>query len=107
MWRLRRTVLFVHDVGAVLGAASAASFGLWLLVAAALLSLAGSLAYRYFDVFRRADLADLRAAGPLLTPGERTRALACLGVSDPAAPADDPRLEDLRRYLCDLPRQQK
>jgi hypothetical protein len=103
MWRLRRTVLNLHDAAAVVIVLSAASIGSWLPVAGALLSLATSLAYRYLDVFRRAELADLRAAAPLLTPAERAQALACLGVRDASEPAGDPRLEDLRRQLRELP----
>ncbi|HEX2103522.1 MAG TPA: hypothetical protein VHF51_07710 [Solirubrobacteraceae bacterium] len=103
MWRLRRAVLYLHDAAAVVIVLLAASIGSWLPVAAALLSLTGSLAYRFLDVFRRSELADLRAAGLLLTPAERARALACLGVRDAAEPAGDPHLEDLRRHLRDLP----
>jgi hypothetical protein len=102
-WRLRRTVMYLHDAAAVVLAVLAASIGSWLPVAAALLSLSGSLAYRYLDVFRKAEMADLRAAGPLLTPDERARALSCLGMRDTAEPVANADLEALRRYLRDLP----
>jgi hypothetical protein len=100
---MRRTFLLLHDAGFVVAAVLAASIGFWLPVPLALLSLAVSTAYRRLDVFRRPDRADLRAAGPLLTPAQRGRALARLGVRDAAAPAENADLEDLRRYLRDLP----
>jgi hypothetical protein len=95
--------MFLHDAGALAIVVLGASIESWLPVAAGLLSLSGSLAFRYLDMFRKADLRDLRAAAPLLTPDERARALARLGVSDTAEPAANADLEDLRRHLRDLP----
>jgi hypothetical protein len=70
--------------------------------------LLGLVAYfaavRRLAASRDADLADLRAAAPHLTPARRAAAFERLGgIAGDPEPAGEPELEALRRELDDLP----
>lgn len=103
LWPLRRAVRFSREAAAGIGAILAAALGVWPIAGAALLALAVSVLARRLYSRPERDIADLRTAGPALTPDERARAFEDFGVLDTDEPLHNGRLEDLRRYLRGLP----